>query len=68
MLVGNSYTRFVIFLAKTIFEIRCCAAIMTRYEEFKTIINSVVQKNEFACFYRWCTNYYVFLSDHVHVY
>ena len=46
MLVGNSYTRFVIFLAKTIFEIGCWAAIMTRYEVFKTIINSLVQKNE----------------------
>ena len=46
MLVGNSYTRFVIFLAKTILEIRCWAAIMTCYEEFKTTTSSLVHKNE----------------------
>ena len=46
MLVGNSYTRFVIFLAKTIFEIRCWAAIMTSYEEFKTTTSRLVHTNE----------------------
>ena len=32
MLVGNNYTRFVIFLAKTMYEIGSCAALVTRYE------------------------------------
>ena len=48
MLIGNNYTRFVIVLAKTIFEIGCWAALVMLYEEFKTTISSLVQKNEFV--------------------
>ena len=48
MLVGHNYTRFVIFLAKTFFEIGCWAALVPRYEVLKTIISSLVQKNQFV--------------------
>ena len=51
MLVGNNYTCFVIFLAKTVFEIGYWAALVTRYEEFKTTItrgSNIVLKNEFV--------------------
>ena len=49
MLVANNYICFfVIFLVKTIFEIGCWAAIVTRHEEFKTTFSSIVQKNEFV--------------------
>ena len=50
MLVGHNYTRvcFVIFLAKTFFEIGCWAALMLRYELLKTTISILVQKNQFV--------------------
>ena len=48
MLVGHNYTRFVLFLAKTIFEIGCWAALVTRYEVFKTTVISLVQKKLFV--------------------
>ena len=48
MLVGHNYTRFVVFLAKTFFEIGCWAALVPRYEVLKTAISSLVQKNQFV--------------------
>ena len=49
MLVGNNYTCFVfVVVVKTIFEIGCWSALVTRYEEFKITISSIVQKNEFV--------------------
>ncbi len=51
MLVGNNYTCFEIFLAKTVFEIGCWAALVTRYEEFKNTItrgSNIFLKNEFV--------------------
>ena len=48
MLVGHNYTRFVIFLAKTFFEIGFGAALVPRYEVLKTTISSLVQKNQFV--------------------
>ena len=44
MFVGNTYT-------KTVFEIGCWAALVTRYEEFKTTItrgSSIFLENEFV--------------------
>ena len=43
MLVGHTYTRFVICLAKTFFEMS-----LPRYEVLKTTISSLVQKNQFV--------------------
>ena len=48
MLVGHNFTRFVIFLAKTFFEIGCWAALVPRYEVLKTTISSLVQQNQFV--------------------
>ena len=68
MLVGHHYTRFVIFMAKTFFEIGCWAALVPRYEVLKTTISSLVQKNQFVHAFtdRARTVNYIFLSDHVY--
>ena len=47
ILVGHNYTRLVMFLAKTFFEIGCWAALVPRYEVLKTTISSIVQTNQF---------------------
>ena len=68
MLVGHNYTRFVIFLAKTFFEIGCWAALVPRYEVLKTTISSLVQNNQFVHAFtdRILLINYVFISDHVY--